>query len=253
MLADDRLGQMESTLLTYFLKASKIKRWLANPENPSVIKDIKSLFDKFHSPGESEKNSAITELMDDDDLSSKFLLASSAPQPVRDLLHNAHNKVRLHARFKRRGIVYAVSDTHKGNSQILYYPKGDTSLKPIVGIITFIYSEMIQSTIQPAVAVRRLTPLDGDSPDPFAKYPHWPAKLYHRESSVYERVQPDWVHGHFARWNISADQMVMVPLNKVSWSQCPFLNHSDISHRTDIYVHSTTLVLYVLAPDVLLI
>ena len=71
---------MESTLLTLFLKTLKIKWWLENPQNPSVMKEIKSLFDKTYSPGAFDKNSEIIELMDDDNVSAKFLEALSAPK-----------------------------------------------------------------------------------------------------------------------------------------------------------------------------
>lgn len=206
---------MESTLLISFLKASKIKRWLADPRNPSIIREIKSLFDKVYSPGDLDKNSQTIEIMDDDDVVTTFSAASSAPKIVQQLLLSGKSSVRLHARFKRRGLVYAVSKTHEGNSQIIYYPGGDTSSKPVLGIITFVYSEKTKSTIQPAAAVKRLAPVGDNNLDPFSKYPHWPAQLYDRNSDKYERVQPDWVHGHFARWNINDTQMVAVPLNRV--------------------------------------
>lgn len=215
-MSDIYLGQMESTLLASFLKASKVKRWLADPQNPSIVKEIKALFDKVYSPGELEKNSQTIELVDDDDTGTKFLATSSAPEIVQRFLQSKATGVRLHARFKRRGLVYSILTTHEGNSQILYYPEGNTSLEPAFGIITFIYSEKTKSTIQPAAAVQRLTPVGGDTPNPFANYPHWPAQLHYRVSSNYERVQPDWVHGHFSRWNISSTQMVAVPLNRVS-------------------------------------
>ena len=69
---------MESTLLTLFLKASKIKWWLANLQNPSIMKEIKFLFDKTYSPNAFDKNSETIELMDDDNVSTKFLEALSA-------------------------------------------------------------------------------------------------------------------------------------------------------------------------------
>ena len=42
-------------------------------------------------------------------------------------------------------------------------------------------------------------------------------EAHHHDSSTYERVQPDWVHGHFARWNINTTHMVTVSLNRVSF------------------------------------
>ena len=103
---------MESTLLTSFLKTLKIKWWLENPQNPSVMKEIKSLFDKTYSPGAFDKNSEIVELMDDDNVSAKFLEALSAPKIVQQILHPGKTMVCLHARFKCHGPVYSVSKTH---------------------------------------------------------------------------------------------------------------------------------------------
>ena len=209
---------MESTLLTSFLKASKIKQWLANLQNSSIMKQIKSLFDKTYSPSAFDKNSKMIELMDDDNVSAKFLEASSAPKIVQQLLYPGKTMVCLHARFKCHGLVYSVLKTHEGNSQILYYPDGNTSSKCVIGIITFIYLEKMKSMIQPAAAVQRLTPVNGDSLDPFSKYSHWPAQLYYHNSSTYEQVQPDWVHSHFSRWNMNTTHMVTVSLNRVSFS-----------------------------------
>ena len=54
ILSNHRLGQMESTLLHSFLKSSKIKRWLSNPDQPSAIREIKSLFDNIYTPDSDE-------------------------------------------------------------------------------------------------------------------------------------------------------------------------------------------------------
>ena len=78
MMSDEYLGQMESTLLISFLKVSKIKWSLADPQNPSIIRDIKSLFDKVYSPGDLDKNSQMIEIMDGDNVDTTLLVASSA-------------------------------------------------------------------------------------------------------------------------------------------------------------------------------
>jgi hypothetical protein len=47
-------GQMESTMLHSFLKASNLKCWLAKPDCPTVIKECKVLFKKIYMPRDSE-------------------------------------------------------------------------------------------------------------------------------------------------------------------------------------------------------
>ena len=113
-------------------------------------------------------------------------------------------------------VLFTLSWTHEGNSQIVYYANGNTSSNPVFGIVTFIYFEKTKPTIQPTAAVERLTLVGDGNSDPFSKYPHWPAQLYYCNSNIYEWVQPDWIHGHFARCNIDDTQMFVVPLNSVS-------------------------------------
>ena len=45
---------MESTLLMSFLKASKLKWWMADPSNPVLIQQIRSLYDKVYSPNSAD-------------------------------------------------------------------------------------------------------------------------------------------------------------------------------------------------------
>ena len=54
ILSNHQLGQMESTLLHSFLKLSKIKRWLSNPDQPPAIREIKSLFDNIYTSNSDE-------------------------------------------------------------------------------------------------------------------------------------------------------------------------------------------------------
>ena len=135
------------------------------------MKEIESLFDKVYSPSDLDKNSKTVELIDKDDVSTKFVVASSVPKIVQQLL-SPGTTMFFYARFKCHSLVYTISKTHEGNSQVLYYPDGNTSSKPVAGIITFIYSEKIKSMIQPVAAVWRLVPVGSDSLDPFSKYSH---------------------------------------------------------------------------------
>ncbi|KAG2342976.1 hypothetical protein BDR05DRAFT_885235 [Suillus weaverae] len=68
-------------------------------------------------------------------------------------------------------------------------------------------------------AVQRYIPLSGRGHyvDPFAMYPGFPAKLYSSSvSSHLENMKVAWVVGHFAQWEVSSDQAVVLSLSCVS-------------------------------------
>lgn len=58
-----------------------------------------------------------------------------------------------------------------------------------------------------------LTPI----PDPFAAFPHFPVKLY--SSNIEEKlesIQVAWVTGHYARWPLLKEFVVVLPLSRIS-------------------------------------
>lgn len=197
-------------MLTSHLKAAKLKRWLANPDSPQIVQSIKSLFDRVYASKSGATSSEPPEEPEVDDKSP----TSVAPVDLRPLLADKKNKVHLQARYKRGGIIYATSTAHAGNSQVLYYPGGDKQLAPVAGIIKYIYTE--KSNL--FMAVQQAQPVHSSIVDPFAKYPHWPARLYSSPSTSVQRILPTWVHCHFARWDWDKDRMVVLSLDRVSRS-----------------------------------
>lgn len=206
---------MESTLLTSFLKASKIKRWMADPSNPALVRQIKSLYDNIYSPNSTDGvSTAHADELEESDDTRALLSAKKIPIDLRPLLPSPETKIRLHARFKRGGIVFSIPQTHEGNSQVYFYPNGDKLASPIPGIIRHIFTETGKRSV--FVTIQRAHPIDSSMPDPFSIYRHWPARLFKsRLSESYERIQSDWVTGHFARWDYNSDQMVMLSLSRV--------------------------------------
>jgi hypothetical protein len=204
---------MESTLLHSFLRAAKLKRWFADPFCPPVIKEIKLLFDCIYTAKTPDDDPNVpTDEFDDVDL-HKDPIMGSAPVDLRPLLMKLTNKVHLRARLKHRDILYATSKTHQGNSQIHFYPGGDTSTAPIPGCIKYIFSEGSHTSV--AIGIQRLLPLNGDV-DPFAIYTHFPAQLYSaRVCDKVERIHPDWIFCHFAMWRQTPDQAVVLSLSRV--------------------------------------
>jgi hypothetical protein len=119
----------------------------------------------------------------------------------------------FYARYHQGGVFYSRHSTHTGNSLILFYPPGSRIAIP--GRIEYIFET--NSGIQ--FAVQRYLNAHSDTVDPFRHYPHFPARLYSRElQSNLELVDPGEVLSHFARWQFSADHVVVLALTKVGWS-----------------------------------
>ena len=113
---------MESTLLTSFLKASKIKQWLANSQASPIIPEIKSLYNCIYASNNSDDHSS----MDDEDQTQTCgLVGLSIPKDIQPLLQNNNSKIHLQARLKCDGIVYSMYQTHRGNSQVFFHPNGN--------------------------------------------------------------------------------------------------------------------------------
>ena len=199
---------MESTLLHSFLKAGNLKRWLAKPDCPAVIKECKILFDNIYAPKLSEAN--VSEGGMDTDRVAR-VASKAVPEDLRPLLGLPQCQAIMCARVRHNGIIYATSNTHIGNSLVQFYPQGSKSLL-VPGSIKYIYQEQDRFVL----AVQRQLPTSTDISDPYTIYPHFPAKLYSSQLSVeLERVQLDWIYSHYARWNLSATQSVVLSLSRV--------------------------------------
>jgi hypothetical protein len=211
---------MESTLLHSFLKAGNLKRWLAKPDCPAVIKECKMLFDKIYAPKLSE--ATVSEGGVDADRVA-MVASKAVPEDLRPLLGLPRRQAIMRARLRHNGIIYATSNTHIGNSLVQFYPQG-SKLSLVPGSIKYIYQEQDRFVF----AVQRQLPISTDISDPYAIYPHFPAKLYSSQLSVeLEQVQLDWIYSHYARWNLSATQSVVLSLSRV----CRLILIASRSHR----------------------
>lgn len=203
---------MESTLLTSVLKSSKIKRWLADPDSPPIVQEIKQLYDRIYTPNNTDTEEA---LADDDIDINNGLSGSAIPKVLRPFVPSINTTIYMRARCKLGGIVYSTSLTHQGNSQVYFYPGGDKISPPVPGFIKYIFLSS-DRLVRISIAVQRATDVEKTIVDPFAKYPHWPSKLYKSHlSTSYECIHPDWIYGHFARWDFTSEEMVILSLNRV--------------------------------------
>lgn len=215
-------GQLEPTLLQSFIRAAKLRRWLGRPDCAPAIRECKILFDKGYAPTHNSDNNYYGLGTCGDDLFVDMThvdIEDRRQVPIpNDLssLIRGKTKVILQARFKHDGIVYSRSSTHLGNSLIHFYPNGvKTTLTP--GTVKYII-RMTQDHI--LFAVQRHLDLPHNTLDPFAPYPHFPAKLYSVTLADLEIVEVDWIVSHFARWQISSEHVVVVSLSKVGINFC---------------------------------
>ena len=157
-------------------------------------------------------------MIDDLDVDEPVTKPVPIPVDLRLALKNVSKKtVFLHARAKLRGVVYARSETHEGNSLVLFYPNGDRSSKPIPGCIKYIYS--LDGHHYSFAVRRQLQP--GQVRDAYALYPYFPAEVYSTQfSESLEVVRGDWIFCHYARWQFSSEHVVVLNLSRVCLFLC---------------------------------
>jgi hypothetical protein len=196
------VGQLEATMGASFIKAAKLKHWLAHPDCPKFLKECKSVFDKAFG------SAKIT--------SHPEIIAKSAFGPVPDDLRNiiSDQKVALRARHKFDNAFFCRSSTHVGNSLVLFYPDGNLSATPVAGSIEYIVAKPNDDIVY---VVCPQLPAPPGTLDPFRFYPHFSAKIYSPKLSEQRQViRPDWVISHYARWNMDKDRAVVLTLSRVS-------------------------------------
>ena len=187
-----------------YIRGSSLRRWLARDDCPPIIKACKTLFDKAF----ASKSADMTNNNTGD--SNPSALPVSLPDDLR-ATSNLLKAVML-SRCKYRGVFLSRASTHLGNSLVHFYPRGDLKSNLVPGCIQYIY----QNASMTYLAIRRHRDLKDEVIDPFSRYPHFPAKLYSSSlSPTLEIVQVGWVHGHFARWQVSPSWVVVLSLCRV--------------------------------------
>lgn len=117
----------------------------------------------------------------------------------------------LSARYKKGGVIFSKASTHLGNSLVLFYPTGNFQNTTIPGQIEYIFT--INGITH--FALYRHLNAEGTTVDPYSSfYPHFPARMFSSTlSSKLELVEPNWIMGHFARWNFSPTLVVVLDLS----------------------------------------
>lgn len=133
------------------------------------------------------------------------------PVPHDLVPYTPHKRLIFHARYQLGGVCFSRRSTHVGNSLVMFYPSGSSTLTP--GSIKHIFEDNGQILF----AIQRQLPADSNVVDPFQPYPYFPARLYSKELNTdLEILNPGAIGSHFVRWCFSKNHVVVLTLMKAS-------------------------------------
>ena len=198
-----------------YLKGAKLHAWLSCPDCPPTIQECKVILDQVYNT-HTHSYALPSDLNDidsfDDVRVPETWNATYVPEDLQKLIHQRKAVLRTHVKTAG-GVVYSRCSTHLGNSLILFYPNGNWTSPAVPGCIIYIYKH--EGSLH--FAVQRQGVLAPNTPDPFAAYPHFPARMYLSTLEVkLEHVKISWVVSHYAQWTVSKDAVVMLSLSQVS-------------------------------------
>ncbi|KAF9017480.1 hypothetical protein BDZ89DRAFT_961082 [Hymenopellis radicata] len=124
----------------------------------------------------------------------------SAPDSTRD----------QHANYTYCGTIFSRASTHLGNSLVQY--RVDGLPEPVAGSIERIRTDGDRVVFD----IRRQAQLPHGQNDPFKPYPWFPATTYSSHlQNVVDRVSPNQVIGHVARFVFSESRCVILDITRV--------------------------------------
>jgi hypothetical protein len=137
--------------------------------------------------------------------------SNALPPAVRSSIAQQRSKPTFKKRTEFRETVYACHSVHLGNSNVLFLLNSGTRREIVPGRIHFIYTQGDHTFFGIARHLEKHT----SSVDPFAPYPDFPAKVFSTEyASDLDVIKGENLLCHFARWSISSEECVVLPLSK---------------------------------------
>ncbi|KAL4062084.1 hypothetical protein V8B97DRAFT_2026924 [Scleroderma yunnanense] len=181
-------------MLHSYLKGAKLHALLSCPDCPPTIQECKILLDQIYHT-HTHDHALLLDLHDIDSFNNvrvpEIWNVTYVPQDLQELIHQHKAVLCTHVKTMG-GVVYSQCSTHLGNSQIFFYPNGNQALPAVPGLT-------------PHCSV--------ETADPFAAYPHFPAKMYSSTlEAKLECVKMSWVISHHAQWAVPKDAVVVLSL-----------------------------------------
>jgi hypothetical protein len=120
------------------MQAARLKLWLSRSDCPPAVNECQQIFWKWYGSPITDDDPWPETQFSEDDTGHEMPQVSHEIQAPEELRYLFSPKIKLHARYKHDGIIFARSSTHRGNSLIEFYAGGDISKSPIPGSIVYI-------------------------------------------------------------------------------------------------------------------
>lgn len=217
--SDCPTGQLETSIHEQFIAFSRVKLWSSRPDCPAIIRECRSIYDRLYPDNaarpivDDDVRMKGPEDEEDDEWNPRRCRRRIAlPRHLQGLLL-VSSTVR-YARHLHNGVLYSITACHVGNSLVLVHPGGASSKESVPGIIEDI---CLNEHDEIVYVVRLYTTSRSDLRDPFRFYPDFPARAYSADLSAKRCIiRPQWVVGHFARYQLRPDVIAVLSLSKVS-------------------------------------
>ncbi|KAE9384912.1 hypothetical protein BT96DRAFT_1026753 [Gymnopus androsaceus JB14] len=209
-----KIGEFEGTLLQSFHKGSAFRRWLMRPDCPRILKTCRNLLDKafgYVSSGNDDDDGDDSETDSQEEWFHSYARTPTDLIPELGISTNALFLPRIEALF---GYYTVPGAPGKGNSYVCFYPHGDTTSGWVAGRIHYIFKK--DATIK--LALRRNLSLAQEE-DPFSVFWNdgFESKLVSTAfSEELEVVEPQWILGHTAMWELNAEVAVVLAIPKIA-------------------------------------
>ncbi|KAJ7501257.1 hypothetical protein B0H11DRAFT_2225072 [Mycena galericulata] len=181
-------GEHEATVLTTWMRAANLRRWLKRPNCPKVLRQFHHLFSLHHGSR----------------LENLDARPGIETEPRKKGLKSGEQ-----AYYDFAGMHFSKAETHVGNSLVSYLDAA--------GKIWFGSIEKIKVTPQGSVsfAIRHQERLPDGKKDPFKEFAHFPARTYSSKmAETLVDVSPSQVLGHYARFKFSGGRAVVLDLRR---------------------------------------
>ncbi|KAJ7016118.1 hypothetical protein C8F04DRAFT_1349919, partial [Mycena alexandri] len=176
-------GQHEATLLNTWIRAANLRRWINRPNCPAVLREFYRLFTRILGINLGDRTEA-----------GKTDMKAADSRP---------------ANYQYDGVHYSRSSTHLGNSLVIHV--GSTG-KTYAGSIEEIVVDKQQQVV---FKVRWQAPLPKGKNDPFRRFTYFPATTYSSKmSDEVDVIHPSSIVGHYARFEFSEEQAVVLNLSR---------------------------------------
>jgi hypothetical protein len=189
---------METTIHRSFIRGANLRRWMSRRDAHVLVKTAKSLFDKMYMKKADDHPMAAPIASDSDDDHSdddhNAIAASSMP------------------RIRLNGVTYSRSQTHVGNSGVMWRPEGGRRKLAVPGRIEKIERDKKGNVY---FHVKQHCPAELPYSDPFEQWPELQAKIWSTKHMTSLRIPFECIVSQTIVCDIGDDLCVVMAIYRV--------------------------------------